>query len=143
MHPGAGNPASSREDVQKALHLLLGPLQQHTSPGCARVRVGHTAAHFDDVAAEVEGFARPLWGAVPNGFGFSGLDDGIDWETYRKGLTNGTDPDHEEYWGQATDWDQRFVEVGTSDFCVLNVFDVFDLSVSVDGTDRLRTGPNS
>ena len=34
-----------------------------------------------------------------------------DWSLYRQGLTNGTDPNHPEYWGEAADLDQRFVEM--------------------------------
>lgn len=32
-------------------------------------------------------------------------------ELYRKGLANGTNPDHPEYWGGFNDYDQRFVEM--------------------------------
>jgi hypothetical protein len=32
-------------------------------------------------------------------------------EAWVKGLDNGTNPDHEEYWGDHIDKDQRFVEM--------------------------------
>ena len=94
------------------LHDLLIPLQAGQSPGGARIRIGHTGTHFDQVAAELEGYARALWGlapmlaADPENPKFSGLR-----AAWVKGLDNGTNPAHEEYWGDHTDMDQRFVEM--------------------------------
>lgn len=52
----------SHIDLTTAVIALLGPLIQYQSTGGARIRfpIG-TAAHFDEVAAELEGFARPLY----------------------------------------------------------------------------------
>lgn len=70
----------TREDVQKAIvageftrqnlvgissnllfDLVLDPLAAHTSPGGSRIVIGHTGTHFDEAAAQLEGFSRPLW----------------------------------------------------------------------------------
>ncbi|KAG8901861.1 hypothetical protein FRB99_005038, partial [Tulasnella sp. 403] len=77
--------------------------------------------HFDDAAAELEGFARRLWGAVPAGIGNAGSTDGVDWESYRTGITNGTDPGHPEYWGAARDRDQRLVEMAPIGFALASI----------------------
>lgn len=106
------NALSSHSDVLSALHTLLAPLNPHLSAGAARVKLGHTSGHFDDDAAELEGFARRLWGAVPAGIGLPASEDGIDWDAYMDGIEHGVDPNDSEYWGAAVDKDQRLVEVG-------------------------------
>ena len=60
------------------------------------MRLNGAAAHFDRAAADLEGFARPLWGLTPLAAGGGDFDH---WELYRRGLANGTDPEHPEYWG--------------------------------------------
>ena len=102
------NPLRSRSDVQRAVRDLFAPLRRYFSEGGARVRLSAAAAHFDRAAADLEGFARPLWGIVPLAVGGGAFDH---WELYRRGLANGTDPGHPEYWGDIHDIDQRQVEL--------------------------------
>ena len=64
-NPLHGNPLQTRADVEKALHDLFNPLLPYFSEGGARVRLDGAAAHFDRAAADLEGFARPLWGLAP------------------------------------------------------------------------------
>jgi hypothetical protein len=40
------------------------------------------------------------------------------WELYRRGLVNGTDPDHPEYWGEVNRNDQRMVELAAIAFAL-------------------------
>ncbi len=117
-NPFVGNDLRTRADLQRAVRDLVAPLRPHFSPGRARVRLGFTGAHYDNHAAELEGFARPLWGLVPLAAG-----GGIfpDWELYRRGLTNGTDPNHAEYWGDPLDRDQRLVEMAAIGLALLMV----------------------
>lgn len=57
------NPLTTRDDLAELLAALVDPLLPHMSPGCARIQLNRGGgAHFDEVAAELEGFARPLWG---------------------------------------------------------------------------------
>ena len=105
------NPLRSRDDMINLLFDLLVPLEIGQSRGGARVILGHSGAGFDPVAAELEGYARALWGLGPL------LASEPDHPRFRwmkaawvKGLVNGTDPDHEEYWGDCGDRDQRLVE---------------------------------
>jgi hypothetical protein len=77
------------------------------------VRLSAAAAHFDGAAAELEGFARPLWGIAPLAAGGGEFEH---WALYRKGLANGTDPDHPDYWGDIHDMDQRQVELAAIGF---------------------------
>jgi hypothetical protein len=114
-NPLAGNPLKTRGDVEKALLDLFNPLLPAFSEGGARVSLSATAAHFDHAAADLEGFARPLWGLAPYA---AGGGDVPHWPLYAKGLANGTDPDHPEYWGKVTDRDQRMVELAALGFAL-------------------------
>lgn len=107
MKSVADNPLQTRDDFERAVGQLFEPLTPHFSPGNARVRPAAGGAHFPDVAAELEGFARPLWGIVP--LAVHGEFD--DWDRFRTGLVNGTDPTHDEYWGSADDFSQKLVEM--------------------------------
>lgn len=96
------------------VETLWEPVRARLSPGGARARLGHTGAHFADTAAELEGFARPLWGLVPLAAG----GGQVGWEPILRGLTSGTDPDHAEFWGYADDRDQRVVEMAAIGFAL-------------------------
>ncbi|KZV79096.1 hypothetical protein EXIGLDRAFT_782809, partial [Exidia glandulosa HHB12029] len=56
------NELKTRDDLAKFLRSLLDPLAQHTSPGGALLTLGATGTHYDERAAQLEGFSRPLWG---------------------------------------------------------------------------------
>ncbi|MGK9051392.1 DUF2264 domain-containing protein [Neorhizobium petrolearium] len=114
-NPLYGNPLLTRADLQKAVADLFSPLLPYFSEGGARVRLSATAAHFDRAAADLEGFARPLWGLVPLAAGGAHFPH---WELYRRGLANGTDPSHSEYWGDISDRDQRQVELAAVGFAL-------------------------
>jgi hypothetical protein len=112
-NPLAGNPLKTRSDVEMGLRDLFQPLLPFFSQGGARVRLNAAAAHFDRAAADLEGFARPLWGLAPLAAGGAAFDH---WELYRQGLSNGTDPEHPEYWGAVNSTDQRMVELAAIGF---------------------------
>ncbi|KAH8556083.1 hypothetical protein BGW37DRAFT_471027 [Umbelopsis sp. PMI_123] len=112
----------TREDLQAAFKATFEPLLPAFSAGAARVRVEQGGAHFDDAAADLEGFARPLWGIVPF---VAGGGDFEHWNLYHRGLTNGTDPDHPEYWGDIGDRDQRQVELAAIGFALALIPDHF------------------
>lgn len=108
FNPLVANPLRTRADLQHAVRDLFLPLKPYFSPGAALVLPGSTGAHYDHYAAGLEGFSRPLWGLVPL---VAGGGDFSDWDLYRRGLSNGTDPDHLEYWGTPGNYDQRLVEM--------------------------------
>jgi len=112
-NPLFGNPLKSRDDVEKGLRDLFAPLLPYFSEGGARVRLDGAGAHFDRAAADLEGFARPLWGLTPLAAGGGEFDH---WALYRQGLANGTDPEHPEYWGGVNGTDQRQVELAAIGF---------------------------
>jgi hypothetical protein len=106
--PIASNPLRTREDVQQAVRQLIEPLKPYYSKGSARVRIGNTSASYEDAVAGMEGFSRVLWGIMPLVAG--GADSEL-WDHVMQGIISGTDPEHEEYWGIISDYDQRIVEM--------------------------------
>lgn len=107
-NPLAGNALATRSDVRRAVRDLYEPLRRHISPGGARVRLGSFGAVFEEAVAELEGFARPLYGIVPLTVGGGEFEH---WDRIVAGLEAGTDPDSAEYWGPvAGRSDQRMVE---------------------------------
>lgn len=121
------NPLRSRSDVVRATLALLKPLIPCFSPGKGRIRLPvSTAAHFDETAAQLEGFARPLWavGALLLGLGAetehelaAEITETV--QPWIEGLVNGTDPNHPDYWGSMNDTDQRMVEAEIIAFALL------------------------
>ena len=108
MNIFASNPLKTREDVKKAVLDMCSPLLPLYSAGKSRLHIGNTSAGYSDSTAEVEAFARPLWGLAPLFTDGSGED----WaELYRRGLACGTDPESPEYWGDVHDCDQLLVEM--------------------------------
>jgi len=114
-NPLANNPLRTREDMSRALRDLFDPLLPYFSAGNARVRLDGAAAHFDRAAADLEGFARPLWGLAPFG---AGGGDFAEWHRFAEGIANGTDPKHPEYWGTVNGRDQRMVELAALGFAL-------------------------
>ncbi|KAJ5582816.1 hypothetical protein N7535_001436 [Penicillium sp. DV-2018c] len=102
------SPFLTRSDLQDACRALLDPLVPLFTPGGTRVKVGTSTTRFDEAGAQIEGYARPLWGLA------SLLGGGYEYpeaERWRQGIINGTDPEHPEFWGHIEDSDQRMVEM--------------------------------
>ncbi|WP_234032921.1 DUF2264 domain-containing protein [Paenibacillus faecalis] len=97
----------TKADLQKAVTDTLEPLKRHFTPGCAGLELGFTAAIHNEAIALMEAFARPLWGLIPHA---SGGGESDLWPLFLKGIINGTNPEHEEYWGDFVTQDQRMVE---------------------------------
>ena len=115
-NPMAGNPLVTKDDVRRAVVDLVEPIVPYLSPGGARARLGSFGSTFATRVAELEGYARPLWGIVPlvAGGGCFGH-----WDSWVAGLAHGTDPEHEEYWGPCgLEIDQRMVEMAAIGFAL-------------------------
>ncbi|WP_059046653.1 DUF2264 domain-containing protein [Paenibacillus rubinfantis] len=102
------HPLRTRSDMVKVLEELVRPLRPFYSEGGARLALGKSGVSYPAAVAEMEGFSRVLWGLVPllAGGGTSEL-----WEVVLNGIRCGTNPEHEEYWGEVGDYDQRLVEM--------------------------------
>ena len=112
------NELKTRRDCARLLLDWIRPLKSCYSAGCAMLHEGSTAAHYGEKSARMEGFSRVLWGIGPL-LATDNMDlsveerEEITWwnETCLKGLIHGTDPSHEEYWGDVYDYDQKMVEM--------------------------------
>ncbi|HZH60140.1 MAG TPA: DUF2264 domain-containing protein [Metabacillus sp.] len=103
------NPLKTREDVSEALKQICNPLKSYYSKGFARLKLGYTSAAYADTTSEMEGFSRVIWGLAPL---LAGEDINYDiWEMHLEGIKNGTNPHHDEYWGDIKHFDQRIVEM--------------------------------
>ncbi|KFA72774.1 hypothetical protein S40288_06386 [Stachybotrys chartarum IBT 40288] len=124
MPPLAGftsNPLRTRDDVVAAAHALIAPLDKYRSPAGARVKIRPaTVAAFDDIAAQLEGFARPLLAIGAFLHQRPGAThDGLPLSEWLRGLEAGVDPSSAEYWGQLGDFDQRMVEMESISIALL------------------------
>lgn len=134
------NPFVTREDCIAATHALLTPLKSYSSPLGARIRLPvSTGTHFDEVAAQVEGFARPLWAVGALLASESSSQTTIDplLQSWVTGLIAGTDPDNTpgpngEYWGPIIDQDQRMVELEIIAYALLSAPEAFVPPLPVD-----------
>lgn len=128
MPPVSGfsdNPFRSRSDLLRAAGALLAPLNLYRSPAGARLKLQpSTHAAFDDVAAQLEGFARPLW-AIAGLLGQGGHSGSLDVSHWLGGLEAGVNPESKEYWGDLGDFDQRMVEMESIAFAILTAPEEF------------------
>lgn len=115
--PGfSDNPFRTRDDVLAGTLALLRPLLPCFSPDHGRIRLPvATGTHFDETAAQLEGFARPLWavgalqaGETAGAAKSTAVEDVL--RPWIQGIAVGTDPGHAEYWGTIDNMDQRMVE---------------------------------
>ncbi|KAA1466693.1 hypothetical protein DENSPDRAFT_890379 [Dentipellis sp. KUC8613] len=113
--PFSSNPLQTKDDLRAFCTGLLDPLAAHTSPGGARIHLGYTGTHFDETAAHLEGFARPIWGLAAL---LAGGGECAGAERWRRGFASGTNPANEEFWGEMRDKDQRMVECSPIGFAI-------------------------
>ena len=109
---------NTRAETAKLFLDTIRPLKSCYSPGHAFLHVGDSGVHYGEKAARMEGFARVLWGLGPlwaggtKNFTVEMIQETEEWQKlYLDGILHGTDPDHEEYWGDIFDFDQKMVEV--------------------------------
>ncbi|KAJ5692990.1 hypothetical protein N7462_002413 [Penicillium macrosclerotiorum] len=118
-----------RKDILSATKALTCALKPYFSPGKARVQLPvYSGAHFDETAAQLEGYARPIWAiaaAVASNFDLEEPEIASYVQNLVEGLANGVNPAHPEYWGAVGDWDQRMVEAEPISFAILMAPKIF------------------
>ena len=105
-----GNPLRTRADVSSAAAEILSPLIPLMSAGRSHIHLDDTGAVYPRAIADMEAFARPLWAILPMMMGKCPEVEPF-WSCWRKGIRNGVNPNHPEYWGIVGDFDQRLVEM--------------------------------
>lgn len=109
------NPLLTYEDLETSLIQLLQPvyhvMAQQQTPG--RFHLSDSGSVYGEDRRAVEGFLRTLWGLGPL---FSHPAKTRQYSQLfaqaNEGILAGTDPDSPFYWGELTDYDQLFVEMG-------------------------------
>lgn len=98
----------TKNDYIKCLDKIISPTKKYFTKGCAGIKCGSTRAVYSEEISLMEAFSRILWGLAPL---WGGGHDNDEFEAlYLKGIINGTNPDHEEYWGDIPDYNQKLVE---------------------------------
>ncbi len=118
------NPLKTRSDVARLAADLITPLIPCLSEGRARLHLGDTGAVYDSAIAGMEGFSRVLWALVPMLAENCPEAEEL-WPLWREGILNGTDPGHEEYWGDIGPFDQRMVEMAVMGMALCMIPDRF------------------
>lgn len=109
----------SKNDYIEILFNLLQPLKKYYSPSSSFIKLSGAGAPYLQDVIEFEAFARPLWGLIP--YWKSRGEDDYFAPLYRKGISSGTNPESEGYWGDCTDFDQRYVEMAPFAFGLMAV----------------------
>jgi hypothetical protein len=121
--PGfSDNSFTTYQDFRDACTALLVALEPYHSSEGARIKLPLvTGTHFDDVAAQLEGYARPLWAIGALMHSETTVSDELKQlvANYAQGLASGTDPSNSEYWGPVIVRDQRMVEMEIISFALL------------------------
>ena len=105
------NPLQTRQDMIDAAMAIIRPTLKYLTPGRSRLMLSDAAAaHYDEGIAGMEGFSRVLFAVIALLRGKAPEAEEI-WPLFREGIIHGTDPEHEEYWGDIGPYDQRMVEM--------------------------------
>ncbi|KAJ4257993.1 hypothetical protein NW762_008130 [Fusarium torreyae] len=130
------NPFRDRSDLLRAAAAIIKPLEPYRSTSKARVKLyPSTAAGFDDVAAQLEGFARPLWAISA----LVDKDTDPSLRSWIEGIEAGVDPSSPEYWGQLGSFDQRMVEMESIAFALLTEPQTILSLLSSESTKNLQS----
>ena len=109
----------TKNDYIDLLFNLLEPLKSKFSPSASFINLSGAGATYSRDVVCFEAFARPLWGLVPY-WKTRGEDDFFA-PIYRKGIIEGTNPESNGYWGDCTDFDQRYVEMAPFAFALIAI----------------------
>ena len=125
----------SKNDYIDILFRLLEPLKNYYSSSGSFIHLSGAGAPYLKDVIDFEAFARPLWGLIP--YWKSRGEDDYFAPLYRKGIISGTDPKSEGYWGDCTDFDQRYVEMAPFAFGLMAVPEILWNPLSSEEKARL------
>lgn len=106
----------TKKDWQENFEMMMCPLKPFYVEIPGKLKLGTHGTVYSESTREVEAFLRPLWGFGPYLIG--GEDEAL-LNEYLKGITVGTDPRNEDYWGDVTNYDQLIVEMASLSTCLL------------------------
>ncbi len=109
-------PINTRQQLADLFQAMTNPLISYYTRGNAGLRLGNGGCHYSVRANECESFLRILWGLAPYTAG--GFSSNLT-RRYLQGLEHGVDPQDEEYFGDARNFDQRLVEMAALAFALI------------------------
>jgi len=107
------NPLKSKDDVSKALHEMLHPLEKYFETSRYGLKFDSGGSYCDERTREIEALLRPLWGIFPL------ICGGGEYKGYQKYLSKiicGTNIHSDSFWGDIIDFDQKIVEMAVIGF---------------------------
>lgn len=113
---------NTRADVVNWLEGLFDAFSKQYISSSAGVDLGNTGYHYSDDGARIEAFSRIVWALGPY---IAGGGDHPIYEHYLEGISNGTNPEHPDYFGAIYAYDQRSVELAALSFAILLDTDKF------------------
>ncbi len=122
----------NKQDYQRLLSETVSPLKAYFSDSKTRIRLGCQA--YEDI--EIQTFARPLWGLVP--FWAGGGCDSVLEENFKTGIESGSNPNNPEYWGNCSDFSNRFAEMAAFSYGMLMSPDKIWTPLSEKGKSNLH-----
>ncbi|KAK9472187.1 uncharacterized protein V1510DRAFT_395554 [Dipodascopsis tothii] len=132
------NTFETRADLLRATQAVVAPLLPRYTPAKSGIRTEAFGAHFDDRAAELEGFSRVMWavGAAAAGGDAAAPVMAEVVANFVAGLDAGTDPASDGYWDVPDSCDQRLVEMAALGFCLFMSPQAFWEPLSTDARAR-------
>ena len=134
--PITHNKLVTRADLAESLLQMLKPAAEHLNLGGGGLFIGNSSAHYSSRVALMEGWSRLLWGVAPF------IAGGFEWDQFPKffkGLTEGTNPESENYWGDVPPHDQRMVEMAAISLSLLLVPETFWEPLTAKEKDNLAS----
>lgn len=118
-YSASGYSGWTRHHLEESFFQMIIAIMKSASPSGARQRLPGPRSHHGQLADEVEGFSRSFimagpWLHTSKDGVFTYQEKTYDVGAfYRKGILAGTDPEHEEYWGDLYDYSQNLVEMAS------------------------------
>lgn len=107
----------SKQDFIDCMLKMADPLIPYFSEKKARLHLGDTAVYYGKATISMEAISRLLWGFVPF---FAGGCENEKWQdVFNSALSEGTNPEGEEFWGTFSNGDQKFVEMAAIAYGIL------------------------
>lgn len=134
--PITHNKLVTRADLAESLLQMLKTAAEHLNLGGGGLFIGNSSAHYSSRVALMEGWSRLLWGVAPF------IAGGFEWDQFPKffkGLTEGTNPESENYWGDVPPHDQRMVEMAAISLSLLLVPETFWEPLTAKEKDNLAS----
>ncbi len=119
---------NSKQDFKNCLTNMSDPLIPYFSEKKARLHIGNTGAYYDEPIMSMEAISRLMWGFVPL---FSGGEKNEKWQKiFNSAISEGTNPESEEFWGWRWNGDQKFVEMAAMAYGIIfareSIWDALD-----------------